>query len=81
MFAGLAKLEAFTVTVAFTVRVNLDCIITDFDGADLPKRSSQSAIDTSNAAAAFVLSFTGACATVGPIEAFVVVIVTTMIPY
>ena len=81
MLAGLAKLEALAVAIAFTVRVNLDSVITNLDRANLPEGSSQSAIDTSNAAAAFVLSFTGACATVGPIEAFIIVIVSTTIPY
>ena len=81
MLTGLAKLEAFTVAVALTVRVYLDCVITDFDCANLPKWTSQSAIDTGTAAAAFVFGFAATSAAVGPIKAFVVVIVTTMIPY
>ena len=35
MLAGLTKLKALAVTVAFTVRVNLDSVFTDFDRANL----------------------------------------------
>ena len=35
MFAGLAKLEALAVAVAFTIRVHLDRVITDLDRANL----------------------------------------------
>tara|TARA_Y100001970_G_C14113827_1_gene792422 strand:+ start:146 stop:391 length:246 start_codon:yes stop_codon:yes gene_type:complete len=81
MLAGLAKLEAFAIAVALTVRINLDSVITNFDRANLPKWPRQPTVDTSTARARLMLSFTAACAAVGPIEAFIIVVVTTTIPY
>ena len=80
MLAGLAKLEALTVTVAFTVRVNLDGVITNLDRANLPKWSCQAAVNASAARTRLMLCLAAAGVTVAPIEAFVVVIISTMIP-
>ena len=80
MFAGLTKLEALAVTVAFTVGVNLDSVITDLNRAYLPKGSRQPAVDASAARARLMLGFATASTAVSPVEAFVVVIISTMIP-
>ena len=80
MFAGLTKLEALAVAVAFTVRVNLDSIITDLDRAYLPKGSRQPTVDASAARARLMFCLAAAGVTVAPIEAFIVVIISTMIP-
>ena len=80
MLAGLAKLEALTVTVAFTVWVNLDSVITDLDRAHLPKWPCQTAVNASAARARLMFCLAAAGVTVAPIEAFVVVIIPTMIP-
>ena len=80
MLAGLTKLKALTVTVAFTVRVNLDSVITDLDRTYLSKWARQSAVNASAARTRLMFCLAAAGVTVAPVEAFVIVIISTMIP-
>ena len=82
MFTLFAELEAFAVAVLLTVRVNFDGVITDLNSANLaPRTASDTPVDACAAVAAFMLGFTATSAAVGPIEAFIIVIVSTTIPY
>jgi len=80
VFAGFTKFEAFAVAVALTVRINLDSVVTDFDRAHLTKWARQTAVNASAARTRLMFCLTAAGVTVAPIEAFVVVIISTMIP-
>ena len=82
MLTLLAEFEAFAVAILLTVRVNFDGVITDLNGANLtPRTASDTPVDACAAAAAFMLGSGAACVTVGPIEAFIIVVVSTTIPY
>ena len=91
MLALLAEFEAFAVAILLTVRVDFDGVITDLNltkarlhlnDADLaPRTASDTPVDACAAAAAFMLGFAGASAAVGPIEAFIIIVVSTTIPY
>ena len=82
MLALLAEFEAFAVAILLTVRVDFDGVITDLNGANLaPRTAGDTPVDACAAAAAFMLGFAGASAAVGPIEAFIIIVVSTTIPY
>ena len=80
MFAGLTKLEALAATVAFTVRIDLYSVITNLDRTYLPEGSRQPAINASTARTRLMFCLAAAGVTVAPVEAFVIVIISTMIP-
>jgi hypothetical protein len=77
----LAKLEAFAVAVLLTVRIDFDDVITDSHLAYLTLHTlSEATVVTRATVTHFVLSLTTACTTIAPIEAFIIIIVTTMVP-
>jgi len=82
VLALLAEFEAFAVAILLTVRVDFDGVITDLNGANLaPRTASDAPVNACAAAAGFMLSFAATGAAVGPIEAFIIVVVSTTIPY
>ena len=91
MLALLAEFEAFAVAILLTVRVDFDGVITDLNltkarlhlnDADLaPRTASDAPVNACAAAAGFMLSFAATGAAVGPIEAFIIIVVSTTIPY
>ena len=81
MLTLLAELEAFAVAILLAVRINFDGVITDLNSSNLALRTASDApVDACAAAAAFMLGFAATRAAVGPIEAFIIVIIATMIP-
>jgi hypothetical protein len=77
----LAELEALAIAILLAVRVDFDGIITDLNSADCTLYStSNSTIVTRDTAPRLVFCFAATPRAKAPIEAFVIVIISTMIP-
>ena len=80
MLALLAELEALAAAVLCTVGINLNSVITNSDSSRTgPTRETP--IITRHAATGLVFRFTAASRAVAPIEAFIIVVVSTTVPY
>jgi len=77
----LAKLEALARAVFLTIRVSLDGVFTDSHRARASRAICETPIITIHAAAGLVFRFAATPGAIAPVKAFIIVVVSTIVPY